>query len=101
MRKFVVVGAVAAALLMTLRVGFTVTAPGPEAPGETTVSVLGVIVKRVPDPEGRGPSTGVLVSTFAAAVGGAALVGGLLGWCVWRVCRRTPEPCAAPERSRM
>ena len=97
MWKFILVGAAAATMLMTVRVGYTITAPGPETPGEAAINVLGVVVNRVPippAPAGRAewPRDRVLVTTFAAAGACAIAVGGLFGWCVWRVRRWHAAP---------
>jgi hypothetical protein len=104
MWKFILAGAAAAGLLMTVRVGYTVTAPGPGQSGEAAISVLGVVLNRVPippDPAGRGegPPTSALVATFAVAEACALTAGGLLGWCAWRVRRPAAEPAATPDRA--
>jgi hypothetical protein len=104
MWKFILAGAAAAGLLITVRVGYTATAPGPGQPGEAAIRILGVVVNRVPippDPGGRGegPPTSALVGTFAVAEACALTVGGLLGWCAWRVRRRAAEPGAAAARA--
>jgi len=93
MWKFIMVGAAAAAVMITFCIGYSITSPGTDAPGEATTDILGHVVDRVSIPPApadgaaewpRARIQGGLIATYAAAVTGASVVGGLLGWCVWR-----------------
>jgi hypothetical protein len=99
------------AVIGMVAVQFTLTAvmrgPGPEAPGEATASVLGVVVDRVsipPDPDGRAglPTDRILRGLLATMIGAAVTsgcLGGLIGWAVGRSRnkRRHAEPGVASD----
>ena len=110
MWKFILVGAAAAAVMITFCIGYSITGPGTDSPGEATTNILGHVVDRVPIPPNpadgaaewpRGRIQGGLIATYAAAVTVACVVGSLLGWCVWRTRQNRAEPNAATDPAGM
>ena len=104
-REYAALGAVVGMAVVLVTLSAVTRGPGPDAPGEATNSVLGVVVDRVvipADPDGRDrhPIDRIRRGHLATMIGAAAAsggVGGLVGWAVGRSRqrRRHAEPGAA------